>query len=120
MTGSDRPHPVQWPAVLQYQGDDELTLFPSAGQWRDAMAGHRGGFAPGDRLIDSRGQIYQPSMGVDGQVLLQATGQQIPLDEFTVLLRAHAVTAGSCCAGKVGCNAVDEGIALIASLEDEA
>lgn len=103
--------------MLQYQGDDELTLFSSADQWRSVMTEHRGGFEPDDRLIDSLGHIYHPLMGVNGQVLLQAAEQQIPLDEFTTLLRAHAVTAGSCCAGKVGCNAVDEGIALIASLE---
>lgn len=111
---------VQWPAVLQYLGDDELTLFNDAAQWRQQMTAHRGAFAPGDRLIDRTGEIYQPSLAADGQVQLQASGRQIPLAEFTTLLRAHAVIAGSCCAGKVGCNAVDEGIALIASLEDEA
>ena len=118
MTGSDRPHPVQWPAVLQYRDDNELSLFRDAGQWAEMMAEHRGGFTPDDRLIDSAGRVFRPSLDHAGAVLLTAGEGRIALDEFTTLLRAHAVTAGSCCAGKVGCNAVDEGIALIASLEE--
>ena len=109
---------VQWPAVIQYQGDEELAYFSSEADWQADAELQHAPFTKQDRLIDSKGQVFHLHCNSAGGVALQPSDDSIDLPDFTTLLRAHAVVAGSCCAGKVGCNDFAEGMRLIGQMED--
>lgn len=119
VSDSGQPDAPYWPAVIQYRGDDELLYLADADDWQAQLAGQHFPFSEHDRLIDSRGRVFLPADAVDGGPSLRTSGETLGLDGFTLLLRAHAVRAGNCCAGKVGCRDVGEGIRLIARMEDD-
>lgn len=109
---------LQWPAVIQYQGDDELLYLAGEEDWQSQLGQQPMPFAEQDRLIDSRGRVFYLRTDASGAPALQVSAERIELSAFTTLLRAHAVRTGSCCAGKVGCSDLAEGMCLIGRMED--
>ncbi|MBT7445851.1 MAG: hypothetical protein HN790_17995 [Methylococcales bacterium] len=49
---------VSWPAIIHYEGDDELSYVENEHDWLNNEVFHRGLYNQGDQLVDSEGQVY--------------------------------------------------------------
>ena len=109
---------IDWPAVIQYEGDDELTFIASEKDWmRDARSylyNHSGS----NHLIDSNGRIFNLDEARGNAIDPRYSGTNIALQDFIKLVRIHASTANRCCIEKNSFRTIAEGISLIASLNE--
>lgn len=109
---------IDWPAVIQYEGDDELTYIASGKDWmRDApsyLYNHSGN----NYLIDSNGCIFNIDEAHSDAISPHYSGNNISLEDFIKLVRIHASTANRCCIEKISFRTIAEGISLIASLNE--
>lgn len=107
---------VAWPAVIKYEGADELTYIGSDAEWaRDAesyLYRHDGD----NVLIDRDGSVFRLERTHDGTVKTEDSGTSMPLDDFIRLVRIHASSSHRCCIEKIGFRTVAEGIDLVASM----
>ena len=110
---------INWPAVIKFDGDDELIYIGSADEWlRDAQSllyHHKGD----DYLIDSSGCIFNLEHINDDILNPQGTGSQISLQDFIRLVRIHASNAHRCCIEKISFRNIAEGIRLVSSMNDD-
>ena len=110
---------ILWPAVIKFEGDDELCYIDSERTWiQDAeslLYNHRGN----DRLIDSMGCIYKLERRQDDHIEAVNSGQQISLSDFIKHVRIHASCAHRCCIEKINFRSIAEGIRLIDSMKDD-
>lgn len=109
---------INWPAVIQYDGDDELTYIDSDEEWIRDAGSHLYNHNGDDRLIDSNGDIFSLDHAQDDIRNLSATGNQIGLHEFIRLVRIHASNSHRCCIEKINFRNIAEGISLIASMNN--
>ena len=109
---------TNWPALIKFEGDDELTYVASETAWlRDAeshLYGHRGD----DVLIDSSGRVFRLDHTGDGAIFPIDTGTSIPLEEFIRLVRVHASGTHRCCIEKISFRTVAEGVTLVADMNE--
>ncbi len=107
---------INWPAVIIYEGDDELTYVGSEEEWiRDAES-HLYNHKNGDLLIDSNGDIFSLDQVQDNIRNLSATGNRIALEDFVRLVRIHASNSHRCCIEKITFRTIASGISLVASM----
>lgn len=110
---------INWPAVIKYDGDDELIYIGSNEIWlRDAEA-HLYNHNGNDCLIDSNGDIFSLDPVHDNERKPVATGNRIGLQEFIKLVRIHASSSHRCCIDKIYFRSIAEGIGLIASMNED-
>lgn len=109
---------INWPAVIQFEGDDELVFVGSEADWsKDAeslLYNHSGN----DRLIDSSGQILSLVHKQGSAIRTEDSGSTIALEDFIKLVRIHASNSHRCCIEKISFRDIHEGILLIASMDD--
>jgi hypothetical protein len=109
---------INWPAVIKYEGDDELTHVSSEKAWlRDAatlLYNHSGD----DQLIDSSGQIFNLDSLNDNKILTVDTGQRITVAALIRLVRIHASSSHRCCIEKISFHTIAEGISLVDSMNE--
>lgn len=110
---------INWPAVIKFDGDDELAYVGSDNEWmRDAQShlyNHKGD----DYLIDSSGRLFSLDRVHDGTFNPESTGNQIELQDFIRLVRIHASNSHRCCIEKIHFRNIAEGISLIASMDED-
>ena len=110
---------INWPAVIKFDGDDELTYIGSADEWlRDApslLYHHKGD----DYLIDSNGHIFSLDHVHDGAINAEDAGNKITLQDFVRLVRIHASNSHRCCIEKISFRNIAEGISLVSSMNDD-
>ena len=63
---------VSWPAIIHYEGDDELSYVENEHDWLNNEVFHRGLYNQGDQLVDSEGQVYSIDYNTATEKLLQA------------------------------------------------
>lgn len=104
---------INWPAVLQYRGDNELVFIAEQSQWDndDELSGGR--YDADDRLIDSTGRIFRLS---DKDPKLLSTEQAISLDELVELIRLHMSEVGLCCVAKFSAASIAEAVVMVSTL----
>ena len=111
---------TDWPALIKFEGDDELTYVASESEWqRDAesyLYGHRGD----DVLIDSSGRVFRLDHMNDGTIRTIDTGTLIKLEDFIRLVRIHASNTHRCCIEKISFRTVADGIHLVANMSENA
>jgi hypothetical protein len=109
---------IAWPAVIKYEGDDELTYIDCENDWmRDARSylyNHNGD----NCLIDSNGEIFTLSTSGSGNIDLTTSGNRVSLDDFTRLVRTHASTVNRCCIEKISFRNIADGVKLIDSMNE--
>lgn len=110
---------INWPAIIHYQGDDELRYVASELEWERNSAWSATDYAEADVLIDSAGHVYRMADLQDGNDRLLATGQTISVDDFVDLVQRHATISNICCVEKIGFRTIDEAMVIIASLAEE-
>lgn len=107
---------ITWPAVIKFEGDDELSFVASQAEWESDEGLSRVQYDVADQLIDSDGKIYELKGGENGAINLAETGSQIELTEMTELVRKHASQLGNCCVSKIFFTTLSEAVATVESL----
>lgn len=86
---------INYPALLIWQGDDELSYAPdsaSLGRLSENV------ITEDDRLVDSQGVCW---LSQDGGQHWQPSGQTMPLVQLVTHIQAHYAQLGQCCVGKI-------------------
>ena len=110
---------INWPAIINVDGDDELTYVASHAQWINHPEWSAEEYAADDVMIDSAGRVYRLDNMINGCVLPTATGQVISVNQLITLVQRHAVLNSACCIEKIGFRNIEEGLVIIASLAEE-
>ena len=108
---------ITWPAVIKFEGDNELSFIATQTEWdsdEDINSAHYG---PADQLIDSKGVIYCLSDTREGVVIPELTGEQMELPAITILVREHAAQLGNCCVSKLGFYTIAEAVMTVGDLK---
>ncbi|WP_298772933.1 DUF4144 family protein [uncultured Shewanella sp.] len=91
---------VHWPALVCYQGDDELVYIADEAAWvvycHEAPTLIEGE----DKLIDASGQLYYLVENKD-RLVLRATNRRFLLSELLILVRHHACLVQQVCSAKI-------------------
>lgn len=110
---------IAWPAVIYYQGDDELLYLSDGKAWSADPDVHCHPFSDGDTMIDSNGEIHALLYSNENRkVEIKNTGKTLGLDEFEVLVKKHLSLAGQCCVEKLAIKTFSEGIQLVSEADD--
>lgn len=110
---------INWPAIINYHGDDELVYVASDSEWNnepDLSAYH---YDDKDILIDSTGSVYQLSIIKDGYVEPKSSNDSVSLEHLVTLVKRHAAQQEQCCIEKISFKNINEGIQLVASMSVE-
>ncbi len=106
---------IQWPAVIQVRGDDELRFIGSAIEWEQCCLDADVSIA--DRLIDARGCIFG-LVSRAGRLQPAVASGCLTLAQVLVLVRAHVALQGSCCVAKLGARSIIDALHLIEKISD--
>ena len=110
---------IPWPAVIKFEGDDELCYVDSERTWiqeaESLLYNHRGN----DQLIDSNGCIYNLERRHDDHIEVVESGEQIRLSDFIKQVRIHASCSHRCCIEKINFRSIAEGIRLVDSMNND-
>lgn len=107
---------ITWPAVIKFEGDDELSFVASQMAWESEEKTSRVHYDLADQLIDSHGKIYQMHVAANGSVVLKDTGNTLALSAMTGLVRKHASQLGNCCVSKIHFDSFSEAVATVETL----
>jgi hypothetical protein len=107
---------VNWPAIIKYAGDDELSFVQSLEELNKRPDLRGSTFNPGDVLIDATGKVYRPHNGSSRIEFQRESGEILTLDAVVDLVRRHASICGECCIGKISAPSITEAIALVRDL----
>jgi hypothetical protein len=110
---------VEWPAVIKYEGDDELTYVDSEAEWVRDSAMYLYNHSGNNVLIDSNGDIFSLNINDNGGISPNNTGDTISHEDFIRLVRIHASTANRCCIEKISFRHIVDGIKLIQSMNEQ-
>ena len=110
---------INWPVVIKFDGDDELTYVDSEEEWMRDAESHLYNHKGDDYLIDSSGHIVSLEHLQNGIINAENTCKQISLQDFTRLVRIHASSSHRCCIEKIYFRDIAEGISLVASMSDD-
>jgi hypothetical protein len=110
---------IEWPAVIKYEGDDELTYVASETEWVRDSAMYLYNHSGNNSLIDSNGAIFSLNISGNGAISLNNTGDTISHEDFTRLVRIHASTVNRCCIEKISFRDIVDGIKLIESMNEQ-
>jgi hypothetical protein len=126
---------VLWPAILKLQQTNELIYLESKSDWVEYACLNSQMMAPLDRLIDLQGWEFnvkgasqftmQSGDQEQEQVVKQlpslvATKEQMTALQLIPLVRQYAEFLEQCCSAKLVFNSISQGIALVASLEQNS
>jgi hypothetical protein len=109
---------INWPAVINYEGDDELVYIGSEEEWLRDAESHMYNHKDSDRLIDSSGNVFSLDHVDDDIRRHPAEGNRIALEDFIKLVRIHASNSHRCCIEKINFRSIAEGISLVASMNE--
>lgn len=107
---------VNWPAVLQYRGDNELVFIAGQSQWDGDTELSGGQYDVDDRLIDSTGRVFKLSEGTSDFIAVE---QELFLDEVVDLVRLHMSEVGLCCVAKFSAASIAEAIMMVSTFLDD-
>ena len=110
---------INWPVVIKFDGDDELTYVDSEEEWMRDAESHLYNHKGDDYLIDSSGHIFSLEHMQNGIINAESTCAQILLQDFVRLVRIHASSSHRCCIEKIYFRDIAEGISLVASMSDD-
>ena len=119
MSQTKLPDVADWPAVIKYEGDDELTHIGSDAEWKRDAESYLYRHDGDNVLIDSGGRVFRLERTHAGTVNADDTGTSIQLDDFIRLVRIHASSSHRCCIEKISFRSIAEGIDLVASMNSD-
>lgn len=104
----NKNHSVHWPAIIKFDGDDELIYVADAGQLIDDSELQQTYFREQDKIIDSSGSTYR--INVANTLNLTPTNEYMTLEEIKELLQLHLSNHGTCCVAKFHANSIREAL----------
>lgn len=110
---------INWPAVIKYDGDDELVYVASVEAWKCDAELHLYNHRSSDQLIDSSGRVFSLDYSDDDTIVTEDTGTRLKLDDFIRLVRIHASSSHHCCIEKISFRSFAEGIELVAGMNEQ-
>ena len=112
------PQAIRWPAFIQFSGQAEVVYLADESAWVAEAHQHLQAYQPGDRVVDSAGQLY--SLKGNGRAAeLSPTGGKLTLPELLLIVRAHAAQAGVCCTAKLSAASIGEAVQLLSTLHED-
>ncbi|WP_415884220.1 DUF4144 family protein [Neptuniibacter sp. QD34_54] len=109
---------IKWPAIIKYQGDNELIYIASGSVWETDQDLHAVVYDADDRLIDSDGVLFSLEEREDRLVILRPVEACFELEEMVDLIRAHFSSIGECCVSKFSIGSIAEGITTVGQFEE--
>lgn len=103
---------VDWPAVICYQGDDELTYVADEMAWLAYCEEGSYIIEGQDKLIDSRGQLFH-LMPWHGRLSLVIISRQYLLADLLLLVQKNACLVQQVCSAKIGALTHKQAIEMI-------
>ncbi len=97
---------ITWPAVIQIKSDDELIYVKDEQQFLSDTGIQNMLLQAEDRLIDSKGNVYNLSKNIKLEIIPSKTS--ISLNEAKELLQNHLSSLGTCCVAKFDAHSVEE------------
>ena len=107
---------IQWPAIILYAGDDELTYVHSQRDWDSDDGFMQTIYATDDMLIDLTGNAFRISSVNEG-FLLEPIAKPKTLNEINSIIRRHFAKSGNCCVSKFHANSIIEASQSVMSSE---
>jgi len=107
---------INWPAVIKYHGDNELTYVGSESAWNRDADLPVFDYEISDSLIDSDGCVYALDNKDSGVVCPVLANDNISVNEFIKLVKLHASAQGECCIEKIMFKSIAEGMKIVESL----
>ena len=105
---------ITWPAVIKYQGDDELTFISDEKEWELDPDLHFHPYTEGDVFIDASGANYNLSYNNERQMVeIVETAEVIPLERFEAVVKNHLVQLNQCCIAKFNISSFREGMEIV-------
>jgi len=131
---------VKWPAVIKYQGEDELIYIESLAEWQSDPDLCESSYEVEDRLIDASGALFSFSsqrliaksaiakLSITQKSITKAPitktsemqpeafvdlDESIGVIEFVELVRKHAVIENYCCSAKLNAKTYQQVIAMV-------
>ena len=97
---------ITWPAVIQLKSDDELIFIKDEQQFLSDTGIQSMLLRAEDRLIDSKGEVYNLRKNVKLEIIPSKTS--ISLNEAKGLLQNHLSSLGTCCVAKFDVNSIEK------------
>jgi len=110
---------INWPAIVKYTDDAELTYFNGQTEWENNINLRLTDFEETDYLIDSSGAIYSLIQTENDNVIPKLTGNSKTLNEVLGLVKEHASQAGSCCVAKLYAPTIEDAFKIVQSLNND-
>ncbi len=102
---------ITWPAVIQLKSDEVLILVKDEQQFLSDSCIQSMLLQAEDRLIDSKGNVYNLRKNVKLEII--PTKTTISLDETKGLLQGHLSSLGTCCVGKFDARSIQEAFKFV-------
>lgn len=107
---------INWPAVIKFEGEDEMTYVSSQSEWDTDPDLHYFSYQPEDMLVDSSGKLFGLAERRVNFVHPKSLDKSLTLLELTKLVRKHASSKGECCVLKISFNSISDAISAIEEL----
>ena len=107
---------MNWPGIIKFSDDAELIYVGDQSGWYNADDIHQFEYDESDHLIDCSGNIYTLTRRTNKQVIPEASGDSLSLDEILGLVKAHAAQQGSCCVAKLYAPTISDAFKIVESL----
>jgi hypothetical protein len=126
---------VLWPAILKLEQSRELIYLESKSDWTAYACQNAAMMDPLDRLIDLQGWVFNINSGNQFTIPFDDQGQeqlvkqlpslvvieqQMTALQLIPLVRQYAELLELCCSAKLVFSSISQGIALVASLEQNS
>jgi hypothetical protein len=114
---------IHWPAILQFDQDDELMYLVNYQDWLGFICANQFTVHAEDKLIDNAGHVYsiQKHPPQDPSVaelpVLVKLSQDMSVLQLLPLVRQYGQFQGHCCSAKIVFTTIEQGIATVAELE---
>ncbi len=100
---------ISWPAIISYEGDDELTFISDEREWEIDPDLNFHPYSEGDVVIDNIGSICKLSYSKKNKkVEIEATGKSTAVKEFEELIKKHMAYLNQCCVSKLNISTIQD------------
>lgn len=108
---------ITWPAILKYDGENELVFIANQAQWNKDPDLFYYAYESDDLLLDSKGVIYKLDQIKENYVTPVSTNRMASLSEMEEMLKSHMSELGHCCIAKIAITSIQEAIVMVGETE---
>lgn len=109
---------IHWPAIIKFEGDDELTYIASAAEWEQSASLDLFNVHENDVLIDTSATVYRLQCTINRSITLTPSVERCSTDEIIGYIKAHLSSTGTCCVSKFSLDSFAEAIELVGTFSE--